>query len=73
MLDFMNEDFSIFRTFPKIALALELVELLNENGIETIFDDNLPSVDVTFSGSEHNNKYEVRIKQSDFVKAETNS
>ena len=67
----MTEEYSIFRRFSDIEQANELKIALNEQGIETIVDDNSPPVDVTFTGGGAiNNKIEVRIKQSDFDKAE---
>jgi len=66
----MKENYSIFRKFPTLEQATELKDLLNENGIDSILADNVPSVDVTFSGSTLNNQVEIRIKQSDFKKAE---
>tara|TARA_R110001606_G_scaffold393104_1_gene562712 strand:- start:480 stop:1136 length:657 start_codon:yes stop_codon:yes gene_type:complete len=66
----MIENYSIFRKFPTLEQATELKDLLNENGIESILADNVPPVDVTFSGSTLNNQVEIRIKQSDFKKAE---
>ena len=66
----MSEEFSIFRTFPSLDQADELKTLLSENNIESVLGDNVPPVDVTFSGSTLNNLIEVRIKQSDFKKAE---
>lgn len=67
----MNQQFSIFKTFTNIEQANELKNILNENGIETIMEDNSPPVDVTFTGGgELNIKTEIRIKQSEFKKAE---
>ncbi|WP_347923681.1 hypothetical protein [Pontimicrobium sp. SW4] len=66
----MKENYSIFRKFSTLEQATELKDLLNENGIESILADNVPPVDVTFSGSTLNNQVEIRIKQSDFKKAE---
>ena len=67
----MTEEYSIFRRFSDIEQVNELKIALNEQGIETIVDDNSPPVDVTFTGGGAiNNKIEVRIKQSDFDKAE---
>ncbi|REE24259.1 hypothetical protein DFQ09_10424 [Winogradskyella pacifica] len=67
----MEDNYSIFRKFPSLEQASELKALLNENGIETILDDNAPSVDVTFTGNTLQNEIEVRIKQTDFQKAES--
>ncbi|EPR74955.1 hypothetical protein ADIWIN_0042 [Winogradskyella psychrotolerans RS-3] len=67
----MEDNYSIFRKFPSLEQASELKALLNENNIETILDDNAPSVDVTFTGNTLQNEIEVRIKQTDFKKAES--
>ncbi|MGO4913832.1 hypothetical protein [Leeuwenhoekiella sp. W20_SRS_FM14] len=66
----MTENYSIFKKFPTLEQANELKELLKENGIESLLADNIPPVDVTFSGNTLQNEFEVRIKQSDFKKAE---
>ncbi|WP_299383201.1 hypothetical protein [uncultured Lacinutrix sp.] len=67
----MKEEYSIFRKFPTLDQAIELRNLLKENEINSILDDNVPPVDITFSGSTINNQIEIRIKQSDFKKAES--
>lgn len=66
----MKENYSIFKKFPTFEQANELKDLLNENGIECLLADNIPSVDITFSGNTLQNEYEVKIKQSDFKKAD---
>ncbi len=66
----MDEQYSIFRKFPTLEQAKELEILLNDKGIQTILADNVPPVDITFSGSMLNNEIEIRIKQSEFKKAE---
>jgi hypothetical protein len=66
----MTENYSIFKKFPTLEQANELKELLKENGIASLLADNIPPVDVTFSGNTLQNEFEVRIKQSDFKKAE---
>lgn len=66
----MNESFSIFRIFAYSEQAEELKNILNENNIQAEVGDNLPPVDITFSGSTVQNQYEVRIHHSDFEKAE---
>ena len=66
----MKEEYSIFRKFPTLEQAIELRDLLKSNDIESILDDNVPPVDITFSGSTLNNQIEIRIKQSDFKMAE---
>lgn len=67
----MNEDYSIFRTFSKVGQAMEILNILSENKIDTVIADNSPPVDVTFSvGGSFEEKVEIRIKPSDFEKAE---
>ena len=67
----MAEDFSIFRTFSNPDQVKELQSLLNGHGIESVVADNTSPVDITFTGGASiNDKYEVRIKASDFKKAE---
>lgn len=66
----MNTIFVVFRKFPTLALAKEMNNLLNSKNIETQMADNIPPVDITFSGNTLQNQYEIRVKQSDFEKAE---
>lgn len=67
----MKEEFAIFRTFSSFGQMLEIKDALVSNGIETITADNKAPVDVTFNvGGSLNEKIEIRIKQSDFAKAE---
>lgn len=66
----MENNYSIFRKFSTLEQANELKELLNKNGIKSVVADNVPPVDVTFSGTTLQNEYEVRIEQTDFEQAE---
>ncbi|GAB5473471.1 MAG: hypothetical protein Mars2KO_15700 [Maribacter sp.] len=66
----MEESYSIFRKFSNLEQVTELRELLLEHNIESELADNVAPVDVTFSGSTVQNEIELRIKQSDFKKAE---
>jgi len=66
----MEDNYSILRKFPTLDQANELKDLLEKNGINSILADNVPPVDITFSGSTLRNEIEIRIKQSDFEKAE---
>ena len=66
----MGKNYSIYRKFSNIEQATELRELLLKNGIESELADNVAPVDVTFSGSTLQNEVELRIKQSDFEKAD---
>ncbi|MEZ0129432.1 hypothetical protein AB9T88_06510 [Flavobacterium sp. LBUM151] len=66
----MIENFIAFRNFPTLNQAKELELLLNQNNIQTVLGDNIPPLDVTFSGSTLQNQYEIKIDPSDFEKAE---
>ncbi|KIQ19933.1 hypothetical protein RT99_14550 [Flavobacterium sp. MEB061] len=66
----MIENFIAFRNFPTLNQAKDLEVLLNQNNIKTVLGDNIPPVDVTFSGSTLQNQYEIKIDPSDFEKAE---
>lgn len=66
----MKEEFSVFKKYPTFEQASNLKELLDKEDIESVLGDNIPPVDVTFSGSTLQHEFEVRIKQSDFAKAE---
>ena len=67
----MSEQFSIFRKLPTLEQAKELKSLFDQHEIESILDDNVPPVDVTFAGNTLQNEIEIRIKRSDFEKAES--
>ncbi|MEP0264127.1 hypothetical protein [Dokdonia sp.] len=66
----MSDTYSIFRKFPSLELAKELETMLQTHGIESILGDNVSSVDATISGGTLQNQIEIRIKPSDFEKAE---
>lgn len=66
----MAEETNIFKKFSSLQQATDLKELLYTNGIDSVLADNIPPVDVTFSGNTLEHQYEIRIKQSDFKKAE---
>ena len=66
----MQAEYSVFKKYPTLDQATELKELLEREGVESVLGDNIPPVDVTFSGSTLQHEFEVRIKQSDFDKAE---
>ena len=59
-----------FRNFPTLTQAKELEALLNKNDIKTVLADNIGLVDLSFSGNTLLDKYEVKVKSSDFEKAE---
>lgn len=65
----MDNEHLIFRKFSTLEQAKDLQDILIDNGIETILADNAPQVDSTLAGSTSHDKFEIRIKQSDFEKA----
>lgn len=66
----MEEKQSIFRKFSTLEQANDLKELLEKNGIEVVLADNVAPYDVTFSGNKLHDEIEVRLKLSDFKKAQ---
>ena len=66
----MSKDYSIFRKYPTIDQAAETETILKKEGIQCIIGDNVSSLDSNFGASSLNNEIEIRIKQSDFLKAE---
>lgn len=65
----MKEQYSIFRRFSTLEQAEEVKSLLDENNIPSEIGDNVPPVDVTFSGNTLMNKVEIRLRPLDFDKA----
>ncbi len=65
----MPDDYAIFRKFPTRALAEEMQELLEEEGLDCRIGDNIPPFDITFSGSTLLHEYEIRLHPSDFNRA----
>lgn len=63
-------DYTIFKKFPTEEQAIALFNLLSDNGVQSVVANNIPPVDITFSGSTLQHQYEVRVKQSEFEKAE---
>ncbi|MCD0470113.1 hypothetical protein [Flavobacterium sp. JAS] len=66
----MIENFIAFRSFPTLNQAKELQLLLNKNNIKTVLGDNIPPLDVNFSGSTLQNQYEIKIDPLDFENAQ---
>ena len=65
----MKDEYAVYKKFPTIEQVKEIESLLNENHIETIIGDNIPPVDTTFTGNDLISEFEIRIKQSEFEKA----
>jgi len=65
----MENQYSVFKKYPTVGQAQEIIKFLNENSIETQFGENTSSLDSNFSGSSFNNEFEIKIKETDFEKA----
>ncbi len=66
----MSNSFVVFRKYSSLQQAKEVSAILKENGIEIHFTDNIPQVDSNVMGTSYSIEYEVKIKSSDFTKAE---
>ncbi len=67
----MQEAFVIFRKFANYTTLKKLQVTLEEEGIPSVLADDQASVDVTFTGGAAiNTQYEIRLRQSDFKRAE---
>lgn len=64
-------DFSIFKRFPTMAEAQQLIELLEANNIKFSLIDNSHDVDITFTGNQSQSEIQLLLQQSDFDKVET--
>ena len=62
-----------FLTYKKFNFkneATELADLLIANNIEILFEDTSPVFDLTFTDNELNKEYRIKLKKSDFAKAD---
>ncbi|MBA3900715.1 MAG: hypothetical protein H0X62_10985, partial [Bacteroidetes bacterium] len=64
-----NEKLVVFKKFSDAELAKETAGILSENGIKNLLSDNSPALDITFSGNTLNNQVELKVIQSDFLRA----
>jgi hypothetical protein len=65
----MASEFSKFKHLPSIEQAQALADLLKQNGIDSLITDITPPVDLTFTGNELANLFELGVKMVDFEKA----
>lgn len=66
----MKTEYSVFKKYSNLDQAKEIQELLERNDIITNIGDNVGSLDATIiGGNQMLNQIEIRIKQSDFEKA----
>lgn len=65
----MENQFSVFKKIASNEQAREIISFLNSNNIETELTDNIAPVDNIMLGNSLNQEFEVKIKLSDFDKA----
>lgn len=65
----MENQFSVFKKIASNEQAREVISFLNSNNIETELTDNIAPVDNIMLGNSLNQEFEVKIKLSDFDKA----
>lgn len=66
----MSTSFAVFKKYSSFELAKEVTTILQNKGIEVHFTDNLPRIDGNIMGTSYGIDYEIKIKPSDFEKAE---
>lgn len=67
----MKDNFVSYKKYSNLEQALELKQILENNEIDVVLTDNVAPVDITFSGSTVQNQVEIKIKPTDFAKADT--
>ncbi len=66
----MNDYIELCR-YPSLDIIEQIKLILDENNIHYKIEDTIPSFDVTFSNSESNIQYILKIRSDEFKKAET--
>lgn len=62
--------FLTYQKFSNKNEAIELVELLEANKIEYVFEESSAPFDPTFSNSEINREFRIKLRKEDFEKAD---
>lgn len=66
----MKTEYSVFKKFSNLDQAKDVQSLLEKNEIDTIIENNVSSLPTTIvGGNEMLNQIEIKIRQSDFKKA----
>ncbi len=65
----METEFLTFQKFNERSQALELTQILKNEGLEVEFDDVEKNLDSNFTGNYLNEEFRVKIKSIDFEKA----
>jgi hypothetical protein len=66
----IEEKYLTYQKFNDQAAAVELAELFKENGLEFSLEDDSLNFDATFSYSELNKEFSVKLKREDFKVAD---
>lgn len=66
-----ENQFLTYQKFTDESEAKELSDLLTKSNIEFLYEDNYTSIDTTFTNSELNKEYRVKLKKQDFEKADS--
>lgn len=66
----MNNQFLTYQKFGDKSLANELLETLKAHQIDCIFEDASPHFDHSFANNQLDNIYLIKIKNTDFEKAD---
>lgn len=67
----MTDELLTYKRFATAAEARELANFLNTKGIAAEVEDASPTFDITFSGNEFQNQFNVKIPKQHFTKANT--
>ncbi|MGE8422619.1 MAG: hypothetical protein ACN6PI_07305, partial [Sphingobacterium siyangense] len=65
------DTYIVLKRFSSLEEAQECHKLLSEKGVTTRLADNVPPVDITFSGNTVGYQYEVQIDPANFANAES--
>lgn len=64
-----SQRFLTFQKFSDHQEALLLKQDLEKGNIEVVIEDTSVAIDITFSGNTHGNEFLLKIKETEFVKA----
>lgn len=65
----MQNQYSTFKKYPSLEQTEEVINFLNQNGIETQYSNSIAPVDGLLTGNNTPPDYEIKIRISDFDKA----
>jgi len=65
-----SEEFLTYQKYSEEAQIAEIASLLEENGIEHLIEDNSVVFDLTFTNSQLNKEFRLKLRQKDFESAD---